>query len=174
MRPLGGKPHPGFGASWGYGSWQLKRAGFDDTGYEISPSRSRFASEKLSVRMLSNPARLDNPVDCLLAVHVIEHLPDPNILWKAALSSVKSGGHFVLFTPNGDPPLGERTGRRYHKLWGQVHPLLITPKYLRSAASQYGFRGNLYTPPYPLDDIRQSGNSSPLTGEELCLIAQRP
>lgn len=37
-----------YGCSWGYGSYQLARAGFDVMSYEVAPSRRRYAKEKLA------------------------------------------------------------------------------------------------------------------------------
>src|SRR5262249_48713421 len=38
-----------FGASWGYGTWQLRRAEFETVGYEIGRPRARYAREALKV-----------------------------------------------------------------------------------------------------------------------------
>ena len=43
-----------FGASWGYGSWQLAQAGYRVYSYEVSEPRSRFAVRKLGCQMLSS------------------------------------------------------------------------------------------------------------------------
>ena len=43
-----------YGCSWGYGSYQLKQAGYDVTSYEISKSRSNFAESKLGIKIISN------------------------------------------------------------------------------------------------------------------------
>lgn len=41
-----------FGASWGYGSWQFKQAGFRVYSYEISKRRAEFARSRLSCDMV--------------------------------------------------------------------------------------------------------------------------
>jgi cyclopropane fatty-acyl-phospholipid synthase-like methyltransferase len=43
-----------FGCSWGYGSYQLIKAGFDVISYEISSSRRQFAREKLGLNTIDD------------------------------------------------------------------------------------------------------------------------
>ena len=42
-----------YGCSWGYGSYQFSRAGFEVVSFEVAPSRARFAHEKLGVLLIS-------------------------------------------------------------------------------------------------------------------------
>jgi hypothetical protein len=39
-----------YGCSWGYGSYQFAKAGFEVVSFEVAPSRARYAHEKLGVR----------------------------------------------------------------------------------------------------------------------------
>ena len=164
-----------YGASWGYGSWQLQKAGFKTIGHEIDPVRARYASSQLGVPMLADPKALPGPVDCFFSAHVIEHLPNPNILWETGVASLKRGGWLVAFMPNGDLFQASAAGgaARYHKLWGQAHPMLITPAYLRSAARKYGFDARVYSAPYALEVISRGSELVAIDGWELCVIAQR-
>ena len=41
-----------FGCSWGYGTWQLQRAGFDAFGYEVNPVMSVFARNELGLQTI--------------------------------------------------------------------------------------------------------------------------
>jgi len=163
-----------FGCSWGYGSYQLKQAGFDVTGYEISEPRGRYASQKLGVNMVADPVRLAAQVDCVFSAHVMEHLPAPGILWNVALASLREGGLFIAFVPNGDPARETLPESReaYHALWGQAHPLMITAAHLDWQCRKYGFNGQVHTDPYDPGRIA-SGTRGELSGDELCLIARR-
>lgn len=164
-----------FGASWGYGSWQMKKAGFDVIAHEINRSRARFASKNLGVRIIDDPANPPKPVDCFFSKDVIEHISDPHLIWKCAKSALKPGGLFVALTVNGDPALVDRLGsKRYHAMWGKAHPLYITSKYLMSMSSKYGFESKIYTSPFPFDEIRLQKSGSNLTGLEICVIARQP
>ena len=40
-----------FGCSWGYGSWQFAKPGFEVEAYEISEPRAKYAREKLGVKV---------------------------------------------------------------------------------------------------------------------------
>src|ERR1700733_2767930 len=42
-----------YGCSWGYGSWQLAKAGYEVLAYEVSRPRARYAEEKLGVECIS-------------------------------------------------------------------------------------------------------------------------
>ncbi len=158
-----------FGSSWGYGSWQLRQAGFRVYSYEISQPRARYATEKLGCQMYS-PEQIPERVDCLFSAHVIEHLVNPRILWDAALKTLKPTGIVVLMTPNGEPSRAP-VERNYHQLWGNVHPLLLTPEALCVMATKYGYAGRAYSSPYDSRQIalRQRGR---LDGPELLLVAR--
>ena len=71
------------GCSWGYGSWQLRQAGFHVFSYEVDPRRSDFARARLGCLVVENEMPYKS-VDCLFSAHVLEHLPDPNVLWRFA------------------------------------------------------------------------------------------
>ncbi len=161
-----------FGASWGYGSWQLRRAGYEVLGYEVAPTRARFAAERLGVVMIDDASRPPKPVDCFFSAHVMEHLADPNVMWRTARSALRRGGVLVAFAPNGNPDVEPADRQRYRRLWGRVHPLLITPKHLESMASRYGFAARVYSSPYPLRGISTRAHGADLLGAELAVVAR--
>jgi 2-polyprenyl-3-methyl-5-hydroxy-6-metoxy-1,4-benzoquinol methylase len=161
-----------FGASWGYGSWQLASAGYCVVSYEISAQRAAYAAAKLGCHMLTSPTDLDGPVDCLFAAHVIEHLPRPSELWELASAAVSETGVVVLFMPNGEMSRADANPQAYHKQWGQVHPLLLTAAALSNMARCYGFAGTAYSSPYDLERMRR-GEEGTLEGDELCFVARR-
>ncbi len=124
--------------------------------------------------MLVDPVQPLEPIDCLFSAHVMEHLPDPNVIWKVATSVLKPDGFLVPFTPNGEPVTEQIHGsKRYHQLWGQVHPLLIAGGHLKYIASKYGFAARVYSSPYPIEEIRNRREPGDLTGHELALVARR-
>jgi 2-polyprenyl-3-methyl-5-hydroxy-6-metoxy-1,4-benzoquinol methylase len=122
-----------YGCSWGYGSYQLSRAGFDVVAYEVSPSRSRYARENLAVQTIDNMEeagrRLWGQFDCFFSAHVIEHVPAPAKAFGYARQLLADGGLFISFTPNGSD--GHRAvSKNWNKLWGEVHPNFIDDKFL--------------------------------------------
>jgi hypothetical protein len=80
-----------FGCSWGYGSWQMRQAGFEVFSYEIGRERARYAAEKLHCSMVSDLRTLDGTIDCFFSSHVIEHLPNPNLLFDEAERVLRPG-----------------------------------------------------------------------------------
>jgi 2-polyprenyl-3-methyl-5-hydroxy-6-metoxy-1,4-benzoquinol methylase len=159
-----------YGCSWGYGSWQLRQAGFCVYSYEISRPRALYAAQHLGCD-IRIPAELPGKVDCMFSAHVIEHLVNPKLLWDVAQGALKPNGIMVLFTPNGEPSRA-LTDENYHRHWGQSHPLLLTADALRIMAGCYGYITQAYSSPYDLSRIG-SGEPGSLDGGELLLIARR-
>ena len=160
-----------FGASWGYGSWQLSQAGYKVYSSEISVPRARYAAEKLGCHVLQSVDELPEQVDCFFSAHVIEHMPDPNILWKTASSTLKKSGVVALFAPNGEPEREKYSEAAYHQLWGEVHPLLLNAKALQAMAQRFRFEGIGYSSPYDLAELRH-GDAGHLLGAELLFVAK--
>ncbi len=159
-----------FGCSWGYGSWQLRHAGYDVYSYEVSVPRATYAATQLGCRIIA-PEEMNRPVDCFFSAHVIEHLPNPRTIFSAAQRLLGPGGWLVLFMPNGDPSL-QSVMPGYHRLWGEPHPLLLSGEALTVMGEAHGFDGRTYTSPYDLELIaaRRPGR---LSGGELAFIGQR-
>jgi len=161
-----------FGCSWGYGSWQFRQAGFEVFSSEISRPRREYARTKLDCRMLENPASVAGTIDCFFSAHVIEHLPDPGILFAMAQSAITNSGIIVTFCPNGDPQ--SEWSDHYSDLWGRKHPLVITPAFIEQAAAKYGLTARMYSNPYDLNAISTRAKSGRLPGDELCIIMRKP
>jgi 2-polyprenyl-3-methyl-5-hydroxy-6-metoxy-1,4-benzoquinol methylase len=173
-----------FGAAWGYGCHQLRRAGYNVLGYEIDRTRAKFAAEKLGVRMIEDPRCPPEPIDCFFSAHVIEHIADTKLIWQTAGDALCSGGLLILFMPNGDPVVeGVFGSERYHTSWGQWHPLFVTSDYLRWITRQVGFGARIYSSPLGYKATEQSvpydtapiaaGTDGDLRGLELCLVARK-
>jgi len=163
-----------FGSSWGYGSWQLQQAGFEVYSYEISQARADYAARKLGCRIICSFKEIPDRVQCFFSAHVIEHLPDPNVMWRAVSRAMGREGTVVVFTPNGNPDLETAYGsRRYHRLWGKVHPMLITPQSLREMANRHGFMPYVFSSPYSTERIRLLEPDVNPLGSELLLVARR-
>lgn len=162
-----------FGCSWGYGSWQMREAGFRVYSYEVSKGRAEFARAKLGCSIVDENLVSDR-VDCLFSAHVLEHLSDPNLLWSVAERVLNPNGVVVSFLPNGDSRLEAQYGsKQYHQLWGQVHPLLVGPGAAGFMARRHSFVPVVHTSPYDLQMIHANLPSDHLIGQELLLIARK-
>jgi SAM-dependent methyltransferase len=159
-----------FGCSWGYGSWQLAQAGYKVYSCELSSVRARYAAEKLGCTICT-PENLPEKVDCLFSACVLEHLPNPRVMWEMARNVVKPGGVVVHFLPNGNPEL-EKTDAHYHHHWGLAHLTLISPLALSRMSELYGFTPRCYSSPYNLQEITTRTPGAEL-GTELLVVATR-
>lgn len=163
-----------FGSSWGYGSWQMSRAGFKVYSYEISRPRAAYAREKLQCNVTGDVDALPERVQCMFSAHVIEHLPNPNLIWEVAQRVLTPDGTIVCFCPNGDPGMEAVLSQAGYDLWwGKVHPLMITPKFLQHESRQHGFQPVVYSSPYLPQEVSAGRLPEAFTGHEICLIARR-
>jgi SAM-dependent methyltransferase len=124
-----------FGCSWGYGSYQMVKAGYYVLAFEIAPTRRKYAEEKLSVPTVADmeeavrDPKLVGTFDCFFSSHVLEHVPSPSKVFRFADALLRSGGLFVSFTPNGSEP-AKRRFPEWEKWWGEVHPNFIDDRFL--------------------------------------------
>lgn len=114
-----------FGASWGYGVWQLLQAGFDAVGFEISQPRARYAREMLVVNVVENLEEVNGPFDAVFACHLLEHVARPFEIFEWVPGVLRPGGLLVAITPNGSMECLKTDPARYHRGWGQVHPFYL-------------------------------------------------
>jgi SAM-dependent methyltransferase len=160
-----------FGCSWGYGSWQLRQAGFCVYSFEVSRARAGYARSSLGCETVDNLSTLDGKVDCFFSSHVIEHLPNPTTILEMARKALRPGGVGVTFCPNGDP--SSAWSDHYGDLLGKHHPSVITPAFLRHACAVAGFTVNMYSNPYDLDGIANAVDAGALPGDELCAVMRK-
>ena len=118
-----------FGANWGYGTHQLRRAGFDTEAFELSVSRAAFGCE-LGVEVHTDLAELPGPFDAIYSSHVLEHVPNPLASLRDMLQRVRPGGFVLAHTPNGSAEHREVAFQTFHLHWGQVHPMLLTKAFV--------------------------------------------
>ncbi|MBV9463226.1 MAG: methyltransferase domain-containing protein, partial [Verrucomicrobiae bacterium] len=111
-----------FGASWGYNTWQLQRAGFRAQGYEINGLRGEFGRRCLEIPVVCDRAEICRPVDVFFSVNVIEHVPSVREMLDFALGALRPGGLIFLVTCNGSEACRLADPERWHRWWGQVHP----------------------------------------------------
>jgi SAM-dependent methyltransferase len=127
-----------YGASWGYLTWQLRQAGFDAVGFEISEPRAKAAA-RLGVEVHSSMASLGGGYDMVYSSHVLEHVPNPAESLLGQLALVRPGGLVVAHTPNGCRGFRERHPGLFHQSWGRVHPVLLTDDFVAHVAGDRPF-----------------------------------
>jgi SAM-dependent methyltransferase len=183
LRCLGIKPGQrifDLGCSWGYGSYQMMVAGYKVVALEVSPTRRRYAQEKLGIIMTEDPeSALSDPdllgsFDCFFSAHVLEHLPRPEAAFDLAAKLLRPSGLFVSFTPNGSER-AKVAWTGWNKCWGEVHPNFIDDCFLDRA-----FQASprvIGSSPVNLVEIPHNAELryiNELTGPELFFAAQIP
>jgi 2-polyprenyl-3-methyl-5-hydroxy-6-metoxy-1,4-benzoquinol methylase len=146
-----------FGCSWGYGSWQLANHGFRVTAFEISQSRCHYARQKLGVEAHDRLESLPTThFDVFFSAHVLEHVPSVKQVVDLARISLRPGGLFVAFTPNGSEPFRRRDPKAWQKLWNMVHPNFLDDTfYLRLFPAAL-----IASSPYDLDLVKRWDNQT--------------
>jgi SAM-dependent methyltransferase len=122
-----------FGANWGYASWQFARRGFNVTSYEISQPKAAFGAN-LGVTIHTDLASVGSGFDAVYSSHVLEHTPDPREVLMQQLALVKPGGLVIAHTPNGSSSWRAAAGRGFSPVWGFVHPVLLTDRFVAHVA----------------------------------------
>ncbi|HLJ96156.1 MAG TPA: class I SAM-dependent methyltransferase [Gemmataceae bacterium] len=156
LAALGGQPGLrvfDFGCSWGYGSYQLRRAGYKVDAFEISVPRATFAREKLGVPIVPPDKAEPGHYDIFFSSHVIEHVPSVESMLTLGMRLLRPGGIFVAFTPNGGELRRRTQYATWHRCWGFVHPQLLDEVYLAKRFA--GYRYVIATNPYPLVELRR-------------------
>ena len=163
-----------FGASWGYGSWQLAQAGYNVTAFEISRPRCRYAREKLGVDAYDDLTQIEGTFDVVFSAHVMEHVPSVAETIEYARSVLFPGGLFIAFTPNGNAAFRRANPLVWHKMWGQVHPQFLDDRFYMKA-----FHGSpllLTSDPFDLGRIASWSKAETMTfglgGPELLVVAR--
>jgi 2-polyprenyl-3-methyl-5-hydroxy-6-metoxy-1,4-benzoquinol methylase len=125
-----------FGCSWGYGSYQLTKAGYNVTSFEVDRNRRRFAQDKLGLSCVDDMDSLVSDqdhisrYDCFFSAHVLEHVPRPKTVFEYARKLLAGHGLFVSFTPNGSAAFRQKEPVAWSKMWGEVHPNFIDDAFL--------------------------------------------
>jgi 2-polyprenyl-3-methyl-5-hydroxy-6-metoxy-1,4-benzoquinol methylase len=119
-----------FGCSWGYGAWQLMKAGFEIAAYEISQPRCQYARDKLGIRAHENLASIKEKYDVVFSAHVLEHVDSVESSISAQLERLRPEGLLVAITPNGSSVYRKTRPNDFHHLWGSVHPQLLDEQFL--------------------------------------------
>lgn len=118
-----------FGASWGYATYQFRQAGFAAEGFELSRPRAEFGRQ-LGLAIATQPPTEGPLFDMVYSCHVLEHVPNPLQTLTEMLTWVKPGGMIVAQTPNGSRDFRVASPDAFHRLWGRVHPFLLTAEFV--------------------------------------------
>jgi 2-polyprenyl-3-methyl-5-hydroxy-6-metoxy-1,4-benzoquinol methylase len=130
-----------FGCSWGYGTWQLAKSGYDVTGFEISRPRAAYAKTKLGVRTIDRFEELQSlpagSFDVVFSNHVVEHLSNVRDVFDLMGRLLAPGGLAFHVLPNF---LGRTALTGQWIMWiGEEHPLAPNIEFFRTVLPNHGF-----------------------------------
>jgi cyclopropane fatty-acyl-phospholipid synthase-like methyltransferase len=120
-----------FGCSWGYGAWQMARAGYDVTALEVSAPRCAYARKELGVKAVEEFAEIEGTFDLVFSSHVLEHVDRLGEVVARLWHLTNPGGWMIHLIPNGSAEYAAAAFGNWHQLWGQVHPQLPDSEFWR-------------------------------------------
>ena len=169
-----------FGCSWGYNVFQLRSAGYDALGFEISLPRAKFGREQLGVEILDQLEDMDKiptaSLDGILASHVLEHLLSLKEIFTNFARILKPNGVLMVLVPNGGGAAAREMGVRWTPLINEKHTLALDRTFFEKNLAPFGFDVTTLSDPYDLPSIKAAIHANqplPAEGEELMVIAKR-
>lgn len=96
--------------------------GFDPSASQIETTKCRLGGAA-GVGLLSDPAALRGTFDLVFSLHVIEHVPDPDLGNFAAFMAnlISPSGKLVIATPNGLNPLSYAFNMSFDRTHVRMH-----------------------------------------------------
>jgi len=169
-----------YGCSWGYGAFQLRNAGYDAVGFEISRPRAKFGREQLGIEILDALSDLDTipdqSLDAIYASHVLEHLLSLKETFAFFARTLRPGGLAMVLVPNAGGRLARELGTKWTPMIGEKHTLALRRDFFEKNMPAYGFQVLALSDPYNPETIEAAmANSTilPCEGEELMVLARR-
>jgi len=152
-----------YGCSWGYGVYQFLKVGYQAEGFEISEPRANFGLEQMNLPIKTDVEQLSGGYDVFFSSHVLEHVADLAAVFLIARQLLKKGGFFIAVTPNGSEEFRKNNYSSFHRLWGQVHPILTNDAFIiRNFPSQPYFITSL---PFDLEKLKSWDKESQVKHE---------
>lgn len=151
-----------YGTSWGYISYQFKKAGMDVQSFELSVPRARFGNEKLGLNIKTSASELKGGNDIFFSSHVIEHVPKVSDMLATGKGLLKKGGYLVTICPNGSPEFRQKNAHDFHLAWGKVHPNYLNAKFFANAFRDYPHY--IASSPFDLKAIKNWDQKSQVIG----------
>jgi SAM-dependent methyltransferase len=169
-----------FGCSWGYGVFQLRSAGYEALGFEISRPRAEIGRRELGVEILDDLEDLlkipDQSLDGIFASHVLEHLLSLKEIFANFARILKPGGVLAIMVPNAGGKCARELGVHWTPMINEKHTLALDAKFFEKNLSPFGFDVNTLSGPYDPAAITSAIRRKerlPAEGEELMVLARR-
>ena len=122
----------------------FREDGWRTVGIEPNAGLCLFAQRQFQLKILQGTlfdANLESAsADVITMIHVIEHVPDPKLIFREVYRVLKPGGWFVVETPRYDTLMFRMFGRRERSLSCDGHIYFFTTGTLAKMATGNGFR----------------------------------
>ncbi|OGI14568.1 MAG: hypothetical protein A3I68_06260 [Candidatus Melainabacteria bacterium RIFCSPLOWO2_02_FULL_35_15] len=146
-----------FGCSWGYGTWQIQRAGFNTIGFEISKQRASFGRANLGLKILDSFTDLipyKDSFDVIFTNHALEHMPNLFSIFEIFHNLLKGGGVLILFVPNCSG-IDNKKNFNFKKSYafGEKHTFAFERTFFEVNLPKYGFKVQCTSSPYNPDKL---------------------
>jgi len=168
-----------YGCSWGYTIYQLRLAGYESYGFELSEPRAQFGQERMGLKIWHQFKDLENLADgyfdAILTSHVLEHLPSLRGVFERFHRLLKPGGILGIWVPNGGGEKAQRLGVHWGPMISEKHTLVLTPDFLSRALPEQGFTLLAVTDSDhpPRWEQSESNIQAAPPGDELLVLASR-
>jgi SAM-dependent methyltransferase len=169
-----------YGCSWGYATYQLKQAGYDAVGFEISKPRAEKGRRALGVEIVDTLQKLDAmpsaSFDGVYASHVLEHLPSLKEVFAFFARVLKPNGVAMVMVPNCGGTLARELGPRWGPMLNEKHTLSLDADFFQKNMPHFGFNVLTLSDPYEPSQVKAAlGQTAllPAEGQELMVVALR-
>jgi len=128
--------------------WQLY--GSDISAHAAAVAQRRLAGATVAAADIQQGIVFGGPFDAVVAINVIEHLPDPQAALRNIAAALRPGGVFVAHLPTISSPLGRRLYARSYER-DPTHVYRPSGDEFNRLVQAAGFRAleALYCPFYP-------------------------
>ncbi|HJB21679.1 MAG TPA: methyltransferase domain-containing protein [Candidatus Fournierella merdavium] len=146
------------GCGLGQLQYVLKRIGYQQLAYELSPDICRYMEDTLGVSAhCGSFERSDKPYDAILAFDLFEHLLEPEEFLSACADSLQTDGVLMMQTPCYDAALSYdemliQKPRFKELLRPEQHLYLFSRESIAEILHKHGFVNVVFEPAYFGDD----------------------
>lgn len=133
-----------FGSSWGYTDYQLKLAGFQVEGLELSRPRAEFGRTQLGLTIHTSwqelySAHLERRrFDLIFTAHTMEHLTDVRGTLDRFQDVARSEGSLIIIVPNGGGEFAREQGVSWAPFVGSEHTVAYTADWFQERLKRHG------------------------------------
>jgi 2-polyprenyl-3-methyl-5-hydroxy-6-metoxy-1,4-benzoquinol methylase len=169
-----------YGCSWGYGAYQMNRAGYQTVGFEISKPRAELGRRKLGIEIIDSLSALDllpdSSFDGIFASHVLEHLQSLKEVFGFFARVLRPGGIAMVLVPNAGGKMARELGTGWGPMISEKHTLALDGEFFLNNMPGFGFEVRVISDPYDqkrVDAVLNDADALHHDGQELMVIARK-